>query len=362
MSYVVYTPEVEVLQKDEEAQSAEVVDIMRRASAKTFDSHRHAIRGAHAKIHGCVVGVLEVSAGLPAHLAQGMFATPASYPIVLRLSSAPGDIRDDSIPVPHGMAMKVIGVPGPKLWPEGSDAVTQDFVMVSLPTIPFGDVSKYLKAQGLIDKQSASSDELQRLTTGFAHQANEVLSHFGIQNSTIEGLGVSNDHILGQTFHTMAAVRYGDYIAKLSVAPSSPSVRALVGQRIDAHGSPSKLRDLVGDFFREQGAEYKMRAQLCTDLSAMPVEDASVLWDEEMSPHEVIATIRIPPQEAYSPARRIYSDDVLSFSPWHAIEEHRPLGSIMRIRKQAYESSSRFRHEMNLQPRVEPRDISEVPD
>ncbi|MCK8469058.1 catalase family protein [Microbacterium sp. KSW4-16] len=362
MSYIMYTPQVEVPQKDEDAQSAKVIEIMRRATAKNFDNHRHAIRGAHAKIHGCVVGTLEVHADLPAHLAQGVFATPRKYPVILRLSSAPGDIRDDSIPVPHGMAIKIIGVPGPKLWPEGSDAVTQDFVMVSLPTIPFGDVSKYLKAQGLIDKQTASPDRVQHLTADFAHRTNEVLSHFGIQNSAIEGLGVSNDHILGQTFHTMAAVRYGDYIAKLSVAPSSPSVKTLIGQRIDTHGNPSKLRDLVEAFFREQGAEYEMRAQLCSDLTAMPVEDASVLWDEASSPHQVIATVSIPPQEAYSPARRVYSDDVLSFSPWHAIEEHRPLGSIMRIRKQAYESSSKFRHEMNVQQRVEPRDISEVPD
>jgi hypothetical protein len=52
---------------------------------------------------------------------------------------------------------------------------------------------------------------------------------------------------------------------------------------------------------------------------------------------------------------------VLSFNPWHGIEAHQPLGSIMRVRRQAYESSSRFRHEMNAQPRREPQNINEVP-
>ncbi|WP_418955610.1 hypothetical protein [Streptomyces tritici] len=43
-------------------------------------------------------------------------------------------------------------------------------------------------------------------------------------------------------------------------------------------------------------------------------------------------------------ARRRYADDVLSFSPWHALEAHRPLGSIMRSRRAARPASSDFRH------------------
>ncbi|WP_394277516.1 hypothetical protein [Luteococcus sp.] len=52
---------------------------------------------------------------------------------------------------------------------------------------------------------------------------------------------------------------------------------------------------------------------------------------------------------------------MLEFNPWHAIEAHQPLGSIMRCRIPVYESSVRFRHEMDAVERREPRDISEVP-
>ena len=122
------------------------------------------------------------------------------------------------------------------------------------------------------------------------------------------------------------------------------------------------MRDLVVEHFRDQGAEYQLRAQLCADLDKMPVEDAAVLWPEELSPHQPIATLRIPPQDAYSPARRVYGDDVLSFNPWHGIRDHQPLGSIMRVRIAAYERSTRYRHEMNAQPRVEPTNIDAIPD
>ena len=42
--------------------------------------------------------------------------------------------------------------------------------------------------------------------------------------------------------------------------------------------------------------------------------------------------------------------------------EHQPLGSIMRVRKRAYEQSTRFRHEFNDRPAPEPATLDEIPD
>jgi hypothetical protein len=70
----------------------------------------------------------------------------------------------------------------------------------------------------------------------------------------------------------------------------------------------------------------------------------------------------IDTQAADSPARRAFSDDVLSFSPWRCLADHQPLGSIMRLRKDAYYASAVCRHKTNKKPMTEPRDISEFPD
>lgn len=361
MPYVAYTPEVEIPQPHEAEHSEQIVELMRAAQVKAFDAHRHAIRDAHAKQHGTVVGELRVYPGLPEHLAQGLFAKVKSYPVVVRFSAAPGEIRDDSVPVPQGMAVKVIGVPGKKVLPEQEDELTQDFLMVNQPVIPFGTVEKYLEMQSVLAMQESAPEEAQRALAALARGTNRLLEFVGIQNPLLETIAIPNEHVLGQTFHTMAAIRYGDYIAKLSAAPLSPELHALQGQVVDTTKNPSAHRDLVQDFFRQHGAEYELRAQLCTDLEKMPVEDASVLWEEELSPHQPIARLIIPPQETYSPARRVFSDDKLSFNPWHALPEHRPLGSIMRVRRLAYERSTQYRHAMNVQPRTEPRDISEIP-
>ncbi|MFI6317150.1 hypothetical protein ACIBG8_06510 [Nonomuraea sp. NPDC050556] len=177
----------------------------------------------------------------------------------------------------------------------------------------------------------------------------------------IETLAATNHHILGETFHSMAAIRYGDHVAKISAAPRSASVRALTGGPISRKAGESALRDLVTAFFARDAAEYDLRAQLCVDVDQMPIEDASVLWSEDLSPHQTVAVLRLPAQDPYSDARRRYADDVLSFNPWHALQAHRPLGSIMRSRRYAYPSSSAYRHTVNGVAEHEPATIDELP-
>ncbi len=355
-----YDPSVEAEQVDEAEIIDKIVASMGRVNRRTFEKHRHATRDAHAKSHGILRGALTVRDDLAGELRQGLFVEPRTYPIIVRFSTAPGDIQDDRIASLRGMAIKVIGVEGARLMP--GDEVTQDFLLVNDPIIPFGHVAAYWEVQQSLEKHHDDPDFVKRLTVSLAGGARKALKLVGKESEILDALAPPNHHLLGETFHSMAALRFGDFLAKLSAAPLSGSVRGLTGHPVEADGNPSILRDLVVDFFRANDAEYELRAQLCTDLARMPVEDASVVWPEDLSPHRPVATIRLPAQDAYSPARRVYADDVLSFNPWQGLEAHRPLGSIMRVRKKAYEESSRFRHEMNARTRSEPRDIGELPD
>ena len=71
----------------------------------------------------------------------------------------------------------------------------------------------------------------------------------------------------------------------------------------------------------------------------MPVEDASIVWDEAKSPPRKVATLRILVQHFDTPAVCEF-DENLSFTPWHALETHRPLGGINRCRKRVYDAIS----------------------
>lgn len=351
--WVKYTEGVEQEQPHEQAQIAAIVASMGRVNELVFDKHRHALRDAHAKSHGILKGELTVRTDLPEELAQGIFVPGRVYEVVARLSSAPGDIHPDSVRSLKGMALKVMGVDG---------AGTQDFLMANLPVLPFGTVEAYLAFQEGVEKRALRRETPPVLAPEMAHAAAAVLEAVGHPNRTLEAIGAPAHHILGETFHTMAALRYGSYVAKLSLAPASENVRQLTGRAVEDGGNDSVYRDLVVEFFRREAAEYDLRVQLCVDLETTPVEDASVEWTEATSPFLVVGRVRFPVQEAYSPARRVYGDEVLSFNPWQCVEEHRPLGSIMRSRRPAYEASSRFRHDRNVRPRVEPRDAAQIPD
>ncbi|ARK11653.1 catalase family protein [Fibrella sp. ES10-3-2-2] len=361
-TYVHYSDSVEVKQPNEDEQTRQVVESMARVNRMMFDKHRHAIRDAHAKSHGILRADLQIYDHLPEELAQGLFKTPKTYPVIIRLSTAPGAIMPDGQPTFRGFAIKVIGVDGQKFLPDEADAVTQDFLLVNHPVIPTGTVETYLEQQLKLEKQASLPQEVQTIQSQLITGVNKALAVVGLNLEPNDlGVGKPNTHILGETFFTMAALRYGDYIAKLSATPLSDNVKALTGKEIDA-SNDSALRDLVVDFFVREGAEYELRAQLCTDLDAMPVEDGSVEWSQEKSPYQPIGKIIIPAQNAYSPARRVYADDVLTFNPFHCLPAHRPLGSIMRARQLAYETSSQYRHKMNAQPKIEPKSIDELPD
>lgn len=359
-SYVRYTPAVEVRADNEDTLTTEILATMASTNRCAFERHRHAVRDAHAKSHGFLKGELAVPE-LPDHLRQGIFARAATYLVVIRLSSAPGDIHSDEIPAPRGMAIKVIGIDGERLLPD-DPGHNQDFLLVNIPVLTFGTIAKYRQLIGLLEKNAENPAFLQKALAYVAHSVETAVEAVGIEpGATLRGLARDNHHLLGETYHSMAAIRFGDYIAKISAAPLSDNVRGLSGKDV-GDVEYSTMRDLVSTHFAREGAEYQLRAQLCTDLDKMPVEDAAVLWREQESPHQPIATLRIPRQESWSPARRVYGDDVLSYNPWHGIREHQPLGSIMRVRIAAYERSTRYRHEMNAQPRIEPATLAEIPD
>jgi hypothetical protein len=361
MHPLIYSPDVEVVGADEARLTGEIVEQMAASARAAYERHRHAHRDAHAKSNGILKGELVVHADLPPELAQGIFAAPRTYPVVARLSSAPGDIHPDKIPAPRGFAFKVIGVTGERLAPEIGGA-NQDFLMVNFPALAFGTIPKYRRMLALLEANAHAPDTFQRLVAGTAHGAKEVLEALGGKaGATLDGLARDNHHPLGETYHTQAALRFGDHVAKLALRPLSDDVRALTGRPVPDTGY-SAMRDAVAAHFAYAGAVYELTAQLCVDLARMPVEDASVTWPEDLSPHRPVATLHFAPQATGSPERLVYGDDLLSFNPWNGIAAHRPLGGIMRIRRAAYERSTAFRHALNARPRIEPARLSDIPD
>jgi hypothetical protein len=357
-----YDASFEKPEDDEAGISADMIATLHGVAQTMADHTGHAMRAVHAKNHGLLRGELRVHPSLPPQLAQGLFARPASYPVLIRLSTPPAEELPDNVSLPRGMAVKVMGVKGERL--PGSEAdTTQDFVMINGPTFGQPDAKHFLKDLKLVAVTTDKSPGGKQFLSALLRGTEKIIEAVGGESAKLKGLGGHpQTHPLGETYFTQLPMRYGDYMAKLSVAPVSPALRALQAVLLDMKGKPDAMREAVSDFFANTAvpAEWEVRVQLCTDIDRMPIEDASVAWPEDESPYIAVARIVVAPQLVSGAEQLHAADDRLAFSPWHGITAHRPLGSLMRVRQAVYAASSGFRAERNACPLHEPASADAV--
>ena len=313
-----------------------------RAFLETIEAQQRAVaekdgaplrRGFHAKLHLGAPAEFRVLPGLPEHARQGVFREPRTYEAVVRFSNGHFSIQPDATKDPRGIAIKLLGVQGPKLHPGNADATTQDFLATSHSvTSTVRDIGQFIAFI-----QSAAHGGRLRLALGLARRlrVREALRILRAVKRTVQDPDVpsmATEHYAGT-----APIQLGPYAAKFTVRPAEST-------------APPRGRARTPDFLREE-LEERLRAgdlgfdfvvQFFVDEERTPIEDTSRPWD---APFVKVAELRIPRVDFATEAARETSRkvDALSFSPWHALADHRPLGSVMRARRVAYEASARLR-------------------
>jgi hypothetical protein len=347
-----FRPDVEDIHPDEPETARELAKTMLSVSEKTYADSGHAIRSVHAKSHGLLSATVEVLDGLPPELAQGIFAEPARYDAVIRLSTTPGDILHDSVSTPRGMALKILDVEGARL-PGSEDSHSQDFILVNGKEFNSPSGKAFLKNLKLLAATTDRMEGTKELLSKVLKTVEAGLEAIGRESAALKSMGGNPEtHILGTSFFAQLPLRYGDYIAKLAVVPASENLKALIDATVDTK-DPDALRHATQSFFEDETAVWELQVQLCTNLEDMPVESVEA-WDEDISPFITVARITAEPQTAWSKERSVAIDDGMHFSPWNGITAHQPLGSLMRLRKLAYHRSAGFRSQRNETPVTEP--------
>ena len=356
-----YSPNVEKPIDNEEQVHRDLIDTMRSITETTSKDYGRAVRSVHAKSHGMMQGELTIASGLPSELAQGLFAAPGSYQVVMRISTNPGDLLDDSVSAPRGLALKIMDVQGERL-PDSAGETTQNLVLVNGPAFAAPDSKAFL---GSVKQLAATTDKAEwakKLLSATMRGVEDVIEAVGGKSAMISTMGGTPiTHPLGDSYYSQVPFRYGDYIAKFALVPVSPNLTDLTGDRVNTSGRPDALREVVTETIIEQGGTWELRVQLNTDLDKMPIEDASVAWDEKVSPYRTVGRITVAPQLAWSVERAQVVDEQMFFSPWHGLAAHQPLGSVNRSRRQAYEMSAEFRSRFNGCPMGEPQGAVTIP-
>ena len=296
-------------------------------------------RGQHMKGHGLLKAKFEVLPDLPSALQKGIFAKPHVYDAYIRFSNGKG--RDDRSGDAHGMAIKLVGVPGEKVLEEQKDATTQDIILFDNPVFFIKDVADYVPFMGDFRNLKAAGLTFGKITSGL-----KLLFSRNYMWRLLRATGSKKpDSLLRTTFWSTVPYKLGDAAVKYRAVPDlagAPPVHSV--------DSPDKFRLAAVAHLKDHEARFDFFVQVQTDPAAMPVEDPTVEWT---SPFQKVATIRIPPQEFNTPERDKFGEN-LSFTPWHSLPEHRPLGGINRARKEIYRAISKQRHELNGVPMTEP--------
>jgi hypothetical protein len=296
-------------------------------------------RGGNTKTHGVVRAELTVRDDLPAHLRHGIFAEPRTYRAWVRYSG-PGpywtpDIDDVGF---MSMAIKLMGVPGPKLLDD--EQFTQDLFGTSAPTFVSSDVRANAQLQRWSYKNAA-------LFYFFNLRDNHIMDSLmnllwtRTQSSPLESEYFSTvPYLLGEG----QAMQY--------------SFRTRLSSRTRVPNLPSRppddyLRDAMVATLARQDVEFDILVQVQTDPFLMPIENASIMWPTKLSPRVPAAVLRIPRQTFDSP-EQIEFARVLTYNPWHAMPEHRPLGNISRARRRMYWELAQLRLKMNNVAHYEP--------
>lgn len=311
-------------------------DLAARLQAKIIRDNPTGImrRDAHPKMHGVVKAEFIVEPDLPPDLQVGIFAEAHTYHAWIRFSNQDGIIQPDKARDIRGMAIKLMGVPGDKLLEAERDAQTQDFIVISTNVFVTRDVAEF---DALIKAMTGSL--LAKILFFGTHWRviwNLVLSLKKFANPLQMRYWSTTPYLFGHT-----AVKYSAIPHKTDDADPSPN------------SGPDFLRDAMIRQLSRREAVFDFCVQLQKNAHTMPIEDPGKEWKESESPFRKVATIRILQQEFDSEAQRTFGEN-LSYTPWHSLPAHRPLGGINRARKIVYDAISTFRHERNGVARREP--------
>jgi hypothetical protein len=334
-----------VPQAGEEAAIAAIAELLARKVRASYRPGTIVRRDAHPKHHACVEAEFTIGDRLTADLRHGVFATPRTYHAWIRFSNGAPAMQPDRRRDARGMAIKLLGVPSAGA-AGATSPVTQDFVLSSDPAFFVKNAIDYVAfARAAADPDASAATRAIRTARFFfggspaRWRTRELRKLLRCQ--------IRIDNPLGVRYWSQTPYRLGPHAVKYSARPLTPAAAP------PSRDQPDYLRDVMAAQLTGNDAVFEFLVQRWVDDRRTPVDDPTVDWDEQAAPFEPIARIRIPPQTVMDPVKLAMAEN-LSFTPWHSLPVHQPLGAINRVRQRAYDTVSAIRHELNGVPRQEP--------
>jgi len=284
---------------------------------KTLANGMSIERAFHSKAHGCLNGTFTVLTSIPEDAKFGPFIPGASYPVTGRFSNASGSQKSDRARDMRGLALKVSQV--------GADKTeVQDFLMTN------GPVHFAKDAAGMMAFAKASAQ-------GGLAMGKYFLSNLKGAMVLLRDTSRKVPSMATESYWSRVPFKIGPKAMKYNVKPCQDEKPLM-----PKHPSDTYLSDDLRDRASKGPICFEFRVQFQLDADAQPIEDASVEWKESDTPSLPIARVVFPAQ-TFDSTEQMQACEEMSFSPWHSVNELRPLGNMNRARKEVYPASASFR-------------------
>ena len=281
-----------------------------------------------AKSLGCFDATFRVHDTIPADLKQGIFAKPQTFSAKLRFANA--STQDDSKKDLRGLSVKLSGVNGEPLW--GQSGV-QDFLLNSYPALFVGtpeDFLAFIKAR-----------QEDKVTRFFISPLDSHLKSLWILFKARDKINSPFDIRYWSTTpfkHGLDGVQSNSMAVKYSILPCSK-----FQTKKAVEPGKNQLRAAMKAHLKQQTACFEFAIQKRNKPDTMPLEDASVIWDEDDSPFQNVATITIENQ-AFDTPESLATCEKITFNPWQSLAEHQPLGRMNEVRRETYHKAAILRN------------------
>jgi hypothetical protein len=295
-------------------------------------------RGLHMKLHAGLMAEFQVLPDLPEYARFGIFKEPRVFPAVVRFSNGESSNKPDNEPQPRGIAIKLVGVPGPKLLEDQKEAVTQDFLATSHSvTSTVRHVGQFI---AFIESSIEAGDSKPWLAYLLARKLGAFETARILMALIIPTVFSKVRSLATEHYSSPAPIKFGPYAIRFTVRPAKGTTPATNRSLTD-----NFLREELADRLRKEDLIFEFVIQFYVNERVTPIEDSSISWKPENAPFLTVARLRIPKCDLSDSDTKKLSEKVdrLSFNPWHTTEDHRPLGNVMRARKVVYKVSSDFR-------------------
>jgi hypothetical protein len=290
-----------------------------------------ALRPVFLKPHGIAHGVFRVRPDLPADLKVGLLAG-AEYPAWVRFSSDTlptlGDFKTTL-----GIGIKLFRTPTPKVFgsPQDTtfDIILQNFDVFFVDTA--ADMCAFTKA-GVVDGDygpylAAHPDTAKLLDEMAKPVASTLATAYWSCVPFAFGSGRFVKYKLEPTLD----------IVPIADPPSDPTYLA----------ADLQARLKAGE------ARFRFAVQFSSDPVAMPLDKATVRWEESVSPPIHVADLVLHQQDIAARGQEEYGEN-LAWNIWRVTKEHEPQGSIAAARRSVYAAAAEQRRNVNGIPTGEP--------